>query len=168
MRRVAIASVFGAFALCVLALSQTVSAADDSAKTAKTDTPANRVVVMYFHRVPGCPTCQKMRGYTQEAVKGAFAKEIKDGKVELHYINFEDQKNATLTKGYKVSGPSLIVARVAGNKVAEYKSLTEMWSKVGDKDEFLKYVRDNVTAYQKSGSKTAMKQDADSAAQRTN
>jgi hypothetical protein len=169
MRRVVTVAIsFGLVALCAVALSQTVLAADDSAKTKKTDAPANRVVVMYFHRVPGCPTCQRMRGYTQEAVNGAFAKELKDGKVELRYIDFEDEKNATLTKGYKVSGPSLIMARVAGNKVAEYKRLTEMWSKVGDKDEFLKYVRDNVAAYQKSNSKTAMKRDADGAARSTN
>jgi ABC-type glycerol-3-phosphate transport system substrate-binding protein len=113
------------------------------------DAPSDRVVVMYFHRVPGCPTCQKMRAYTKEAVEGAFAQQIKDGKVELHYIAFEDQKNAALTKGYKVSGPSLIVARVTGNKVAEYKNLTEMWSKVGDKQAFVEYVQTNVKDYQK-------------------
>lgn len=113
------------------------------------DAPADRVVVMYFHRVPGCPTCQKMRGYTQEAVKGEFAKQIKAGKVELHFIAFEDPKNATLTQGYKVSGPSLIVARVAGNKVTEYKNLTEMWSKVGDKKAFIDYVQTAVKGYQK-------------------
>lgn len=116
---------------------------------AAADAPADRVVVMYFHRVPGCPTCQKMRGYTEEAVKGEFAKQIKDGKVELHYINFEDQKNAALTNGYKVTGPSLIVARVTGNKVAEYKNLTEMWSKVGDKKAFIDYVQTGVKDYQK-------------------
>ena len=113
------------------------------------DAPADRVVVMYFHRVPGCPTCQKMRAYTQDAVKDEFAKQIKDGKVELHFINFEDQKNATLTKGYKVSGPTLIVARVTGNKVTEYKNLTEMWSKVGDKKAFIDYVQSAVKDYQK-------------------
>ncbi len=113
------------------------------------DAPADRVVVMYFHRVPGCPTCQKMRAYTKEAVEGEFAQQIKDGKVELHYIAFEDQKNAALTKGYKVGGPSLIVAKVAGNKVVEYKNLTEMWSKVGDKQAFVDYVQSNVKDYQK-------------------
>jgi thiol-disulfide isomerase/thioredoxin len=116
---------------------------------AAADAPADRVVVMYFHRVPGCPTCQKMRGFTDEAVKGEFAKQIKDGKVELHYINFEDQKNAALTKGYKVSGPTLIVARITKNKVAEFKNLTEMWSKVGDKKAFIDYVQTNVKDYQK-------------------
>ena len=50
---------------------------------------------------------------------------------------------------------------MVGNKVKEYKNLTEIWTKNRDKDEFLKYVRDNVAAYQKSESKTAMKREAD-------
>ena len=78
-----------------------------------------------------------------------FAKEIKRGTVEFHYIDFQDENNAALTNGYKVGGPTLIVAQVVGNKVKEYKNLTEIWAKNGDKDEFLKYVRDNVAAYQK-------------------
>ena len=113
------------------------------------DAPADRVVVMYFHRTQRCPTCLKMGGYSEEAVKSGFAKEIKDGKVEFHYIDFQDQKNEALTKGYKVGGPTLIVARVAGNKVAEYKNLTEIWSKVGDKAAFIEYVQTNVKDYQK-------------------
>jgi hypothetical protein len=113
------------------------------------DVPADRVVVMYFHRTQRCPTCLKMGSYTEEAVKGEFTRQLKDGKVEFHYIDFQDQKNEGLTKGYKVGGPTLIVARVAGNKVAEYKNLTEMWSKVGDKTAFLKYVQGNVKNYQK-------------------
>ena len=133
----------------LLATLAVASLASPTQPALAADAPPDRVVVMYFHRVPGCPTCQKMRGYTQEAVNGAFAQELKDGKVELHFIAFEDPKNAALTKGYKVSGPSLIVARVAGNKIAEYKSLTEMWSKVGDKQAFVDYVQNNVKDYQK-------------------
>ena len=59
------------------------------------------------------------------------------------------RKTRQLTKGYKVGGPTLIVAQVVGNKVKEYKNLTDIWAKNRDKDEFLKYVRDNVAAYQK-------------------
>ncbi len=90
-----------------------------------------------------------MGSYSEEAVKGGFTRQIKEGKVEFHYINFQDQTNETLTKGYKVAGPTLIVVRVAGNKAAQYKNLTEIWSKVGDKAAFVKYVQDNVKAYQK-------------------
>jgi hypothetical protein len=96
-----------------------------------------------------------MGSYSEEAVLKGFDKQIKTGTVEFHYIDFQDEKNAAHTKGYKVSGPSLIVARVVGNKVKEFKNLTEIWEKNQDKDAFLKYVRENITAYQKADSKTA-------------
>lgn len=113
------------------------------------DAPADRVVVMYFHRTQRCPTCLKMGSYTEESVKSGFAKEIKDGKVEFHYIDFQDPKNSAFTNGYKVGGPTLIVARVNGKKVLEYKNLTEIWSKVGNKATFADYVQTNVKQYQK-------------------
>ena len=74
---------------------------------------------------------------------------MKEGKVEFHYIDFQDKKNEALTKGYKVSGPTLIVAKVADNKVKEFKNLTDIWAKNSDKKEFYKYVQENITAYTK-------------------
>lgn len=170
MRRVFTATiVFGVVALSVLALSQSLSAADDSAKAGKpAAAPADRVVVMYFHRTQRCPTCKRMGSYTEEAVLKGFPKQIKDGTVEFHFIDFQDQKNAALTEGYKVSGPTLIVAQVVANKVKGHKNLKEMWAKNGDKDAFLKYVRENIVAYQKADAKTAMKQDAEGSAARAN
>jgi hypothetical protein len=169
MRRVVIASVFGVVALCTLAFSPTVFAADDPVKADKpAATPADRVVVMYFHRTQRCPTCLRMGSYSEEAVVNGFAKQIKDRTVEFHYIDFQDEKNEALTNGYKVGGPTLIVAQVIGNKVKEYKNLTEIWAKNRDKDVFLQYVRDNVTAYQKAASKTAMKPKADGTPKKAN
>ena len=168
MRRVVIASAFGVV-LCTLAISQMTLAADDPVKADKpVATPADRVVVMYFHRTQRCPTCLRMGGYSEEAVVKGFVKQIKAGTVEFHYVDFQDEKNDALTKGYKVGGPTLIVAHVVGNKVKEFKNLTEIWAKNRDKDVFLNYVRDNVAAYQKSESKTAMKREAEGSAQRAN
>jgi hypothetical protein len=111
------------------------------------DEAADRVVAMYFHRTQRCPTCLKMGSYSEEAVKSGFADEIKDGKVAFYYIDFQNQANAALTNGYGVSGPTLIVAKIKGNKVEAYKNLTDIWAKVGDKPAFLKYVRENISAY---------------------
>ena len=111
--------------------------------------PADRVVAMYFHRTQRCPTCLKMGSYSEEAVKKGFAKQVKEGSVEFHYVDFQNKKNAALTKGYKVSGPALIVAKIKENKVKEYKNLKDIWTKVREKPEFLKYVRENVEAYLK-------------------
>ena len=139
-RVVAAVVVFGVVALLASMLSQAVLAAEAS---------TDRVVAMYFHRTQRCPTCLKMGSYSEEAVKSGFAQQIKDGKVEFRYIDFQDEKNAALTKGYKVGGPTLIVARVAGGKVAEYKNLTEIWTKVRDKAAFIEYVQSSVKDYLK-------------------
>jgi len=111
------------------------------------DPPADRVLAMYFHRTQRCPTCLKMGSYSEEAVKQGFPDQVANGVVAFYYIDFQDENNAELAKGYDVSGPALIVAQVVDNKVKEYKDLGEIWTKVGEKPEFLEYVRENVEAY---------------------
>jgi thiol-disulfide isomerase/thioredoxin len=139
MKRV-VTAILGTVVLLGFVLSQAAIAAKP---------PADRVVVMYFHRTDPCPTCRKMSAYTEEAVTKAFAKEMKQGKVEYHYIDFQDEKNEKLVKGYQVGRPTLIVVQVAGNKAKEQKNLLEMWEKVRDKKEFIEYVQSNVKDYLK-------------------
>ncbi len=110
------------------------------------DAPKDRVVAMYFHRTERCPTCRTMGSYAEEAVKSAFAEEIKRGQVAFHFIDFEAEKNARYTKAYNIGGPALIVAKIADNKVASYKDLDDIWTKVRDKAAFLQYVQENVKA----------------------
>jgi thiol-disulfide isomerase/thioredoxin len=138
MKRVAVVTL--AVAVLAVVFASTALAADR---------PSDRAVAMYFHRTQRCPTCLKMGSYSEEAVKKGFAEQVKEGSVEFHYVDFQDKKNAALTKGYQVSGPALIVAKVTEGKVAEFKDLKDIWTKVREKDEFLKYVRENVEAYRK-------------------
>ena len=134
----------------IVSLLAVASLASITASTASAaDAPKDRVVVMYFHRTQRCPTCLKMGSYTEEAVKKGFAKEMKDGTVTMHFIDFQDEKNAAFTKAYGISGPTLIVAKASGEKVAEYKNLKDMWTKVRDKDSFVEYVQTNVKSYTK-------------------
>ena len=67
--------------------------------------------------------------------------------VEFHYIDFQNRKNAAYAKAYKVTGPALIVAKVANKKVTEFKNLKDIWTNVKDKKAFMKYVQDHVKAY---------------------
>ncbi len=158
MRRiVSLFFAFAAVAFCALLFLACAIAADKSepaksdakAASAKPAAPADRVVVMYFHRTQRCPTCLRMGSYSEESVKQKFAEAMKEGKVEFHYIDFQNKKNAALAKGYKVGGPTLIVAKVKDNKVKEFKNLTDIWAKNNDQQEFFKYVQENVNAYAK-------------------
>ena len=112
--------------------------------------PADRVLAMYFHRTQRCPTCLKMGSYSEEAIKKGLAKQVKEGSVEFYFVDFQDKKNAALAKGYKISGPALIIAKVEANKVKECKDLKDIWTKVREKPVFIKYVRENVEAYLKN------------------
>jgi hypothetical protein len=87
-----------------------------------------------------------MGSYSEEAVKTAFAEQIKQGQVAFHFIDFEDEKNARYAKAYDISGPALIVAKIADSRVVSYRNLEEIWGKVDDKAEFLRYVQENVKA----------------------
>ncbi|MBN1912394.1 MAG: hypothetical protein JW818_21920 [Pirellulales bacterium] len=150
MKRTALPSMLYAIVLFVWSMPVGAAAAEQPGQAnAK---PADRVVVMYFHRTHRCPTCQRMGDYSEEAVKEGFASRIKDGTVEFRYIDFQAEKNAALTKGYKITGPSLVVAKVVQGKVADSKNLKEIWSKKDDKDDFLKYVRDEVAVLAQSTS----------------
>ena len=155
MKRAMMVSVAGFAVACLISMVPQPARASDT-PTQKVEPAAQRIVAMYFHRPQRCPTCLKMGSYTEEAVTTGFPKEIKGGTVALYFIDFQDEKNAALTKGYQITGPALIVARIDGKKVVEFKNLTEIWSKVRDKEEFIKYVQGNVSVYQKD-TKTSAK-----------
>ena len=138
MKRIAASMLFTLTAILFATIAGSVAQAADA--------PKDRVVAMYFHRTQRCPTCLKMGSYSEEAVKTAFAEEIKKGRVAFYFIDFQDAKNARYTKAYDISGPALIVAKISDNKVASYSNLEDIWSKVGDKPAFLRYVQENVKA----------------------
>ena len=132
-----------------LALAVASVMAGPISTTPAAEAPADRVVVMYFHRTQRCPTCQKMGSYAEEAVRNAYAEALKQGTVEFHYIDFQNRKNAALAEGYKVTGPALIMARVVDGKVQQFKNLEDIWTKVREKPDFIEYVQQHVEAYQK-------------------
>ena len=134
-------------ALLLAALLTVALGTYPAAPAAAAKPPENRVIVMYFHRTERCPTCQKMGAYAEEAVKTGFVQELKDGTVEFRDIDFQDQKNAAVAKGFKITGPALVMAKIQGNKLQEHKDLKEMWMKVREKPEFLQYVQENVSKY---------------------
>jgi hypothetical protein len=134
-----------AIVLPVVAIALLVNLLPDVAAAA--DAPADRVVAMYFHRTQRCPTCQKMGSYSEEAVRTGFAEQMKGGTVAYYYVDFQDPKNAKLAKGYDISGPALIVAKIKNKKVKEFKDLEDIWTNVADKQAFIKYVQGNISEY---------------------
>jgi len=130
------------FALVTLAAAGPAPAESGSAPA-----PKRRVAAVYFHRTERCPTCRMIGDYVEESIKTGFKKQLKDKSVSVHLVDFQDKKNAKYTKSYKITGPTLVLINVEKGKVTEWKPMPKVWSLVGKKPEFFKYVQDGVHEY---------------------
>ena len=130
------------FALVALGVAMPLLAQDAPQKQ-----PKHWVAAMYFHRTQRCPTCKRISAYIEEAVRAGFAAEMKQNVVQLYMIDYQDERNAKYTKSYKVTRPTLVLVNVKDGRVTAWQPMPKVWSLVGKKAEFFKYVQDGVRGY---------------------
>jgi hypothetical protein len=128
----------------VAAAEKAAAGAEKPPEAAKPALPAHRVVAYYFHRTERCATCLKVGEYLEESLKTGMAREVKDGRVVLVFVDFQDPKNKAHTDYYKIAGPTLVLADVRKEKVVAWKPAPKLWSLVGNKEKFSKYLQAEV------------------------
>lgn len=108
-----------------------------------------RLMVYYFHGTERCDNCRAAEGYAQEAVQLAFVKELAEGRIEWRSVNFDEPANAHFKKDYLVDTPSLVLARMEGDKQVAWEVLKETFVFVtsNDKDGFFGYLQGRVRAH---------------------
>lgn len=111
---------------------------------ANLDRPDDYARVLYFHRTPGCSTCQLMSKYVFETIKTRFLIEVKNRTVILSYHNFEDPQNAKLVKTFKIASPTLVIIQGKNGKEVKAKKADRIWSLAGDKMSFMTYVEKEI------------------------
>jgi len=135
-------------ATLLLALAGMVNgAAAQPAAPAATAKPAHRVVACYFHRTVRCPTCMKIGASIDAALKTGLAPELQQGRLEWTMLDFQDPRNQADTNAFRITGPTLVVMEVQNGKVINWKPLPKVWSLVGDRDAFFRYVQREVRAF---------------------
>ncbi len=144
-RRMMLTATVVVAALAAAVLGEDAKPSSTEAKPAAA--PAHRVAAIYFHRTERCPTCRKISAYIEESVQAGFAQDVKDGRVTVSMIDFQDAKNKAYTTAYKITGPTLVLADVRDGKVTAWKPAPKVWTLVRDKDDFFKYVQDEVRGY---------------------
>lgn len=149
MKSHAIRFLFLVVGLSLAALS--VAMAPEASPSVATEKPAvappHQVVACYFHRTQRCPTCKKISAYIEESVQTGFAKQIKEGSVRMTMVDFQDPKNQKFTQAYNITGPTLVIMDLREGKVKAWKAAPKVWSLVGQKEAFVKYVQDEVQNY---------------------
>ncbi len=155
-------TIAGMFSLCQSDTTQKKAAAD-SAESKPVSTPAQEtvseqtdtdsgtavstprtLVVYYFHTNFRCRSCTMIENLTKQAVNSGFAKELKNGRMELQIINIEESGNEHFAQDYKLYTKSVILSDKVNGKQQSWKNLDKVWKLLGDEDKFIDYIQTEV------------------------
>lgn len=107
----------------------------------------HKIIAYYFHTNTRCSTCIKIEQYSHEAIEQGFPNEIKNGKLEMRVVNYENPENRHFIQDYKLVSKSLVLVNVVDGKQTKWTNLKMVWQLTGHKDAFLNYVRKEVRGY---------------------
>ena len=102
------------------------------------------LVVYYFHSNARCTTCRAIESQSHETVESDFASQLESGEVVWKVLNYEDPAVEELAEKFEVQIPVVVLARMKGGQIEDWKRLDKVWALVGDKPAFAEYVRDEI------------------------
>ena len=105
----------------------------------------DRIVAYYFHGNVRCATCNSIEAHAREALETGFADELRSGRIVWRTLNFEDPANASYRDRYVIVSSTLVLSDVRGGEERDSVELDEVWTRVVDKDDFVKYVQREVS-----------------------
>jgi len=114
---------------------------------ARTEAQNEFVQLVYFHRVPGCLTCQVMAKYIYETVEKHFADEVKSKQIVLRFRNLDEARNAELMRRLNVRSPMLAIIQMKDGRMVRAKLADRIWSLAAEKDKFIEYVEKEIKSY---------------------
>ncbi len=136
--------------------SQTGKRTADSAERAIAETKDSdttittpEIIAYYFRTTYRCASCRKIEAYSKEAIENGFAEQIESGTIKFASVNIDEAENKHFVKDYKLYTKSLVICDMEDGEQVEWKNLTRVWQLIRNKQEFVKYVQDEINAYLK-------------------
>lgn len=103
--------------------------------------PPSGIVAYYFHGNMRCKTCRKIEAYSDEAITEGFTDELASGQLEWRVVNTDISENEHFVTDFELVTKSVVLAEYRDGKVFRFNNLSKVWKLVGDKDDFITYVR---------------------------
>ncbi len=114
------------------------------AATATSEAAEDGLVVYYFHSNARCPTCRSIESQSYETLQAEFAAPLSRGEVTWKVLNYEQPSVGALAKKFDIQVPVVVLARMKGGEVLDWKRLDDVWALVDDKPAFRGYVRGEI------------------------
>jgi hypothetical protein len=102
------------------------------------------LIVYYFHSNARCPTCRAIESQAQETVQTRFASQLEQGTLVWKILNYETPSVKPLASKFEIQSPVVVLAKMKGGEIEDWKRLDEVWALVGDKPAFAKYVQEEI------------------------
>ena len=115
--------------------------------TAPDAAQASEFVAYYFHGNFRCATCKKLEAYSQEAISEGFADELASGDLSWKVLNTDEEEYKHFVKDFELVTKSVVLVEYRDGQVVRFENLKKVWQLVGDKDDFVKYVRDSTREF---------------------
>ena len=109
----------------------------------------DKVTVYYMHSTIRCVTCNAIEARADSILKEQFAAQLGDGSLEWRSVDFQQEED--LARRYDVGVSCLVLVRWRGGSEEAHRRLDEVWAKIGDEDEFARYVSDAVREFLNGG-----------------
>lgn len=108
---------------------------------------SNYVVAYYFHGENRCELDLNIENAFTEFFPENYQGFLDNGSLDFQVINYEKEGNTHYEKIFNLVAQNLIIARYENNALKEFKNLEDIWTKIGDPEEFNKYLKDELDAY---------------------
>ncbi len=113
------------------------------AETSKED----QVVAYYFHGKARCTTCQKLESYAHEALEIGFPHELAADRLTWRVVDTSLPENRHFLMDYQLQHQSVVLVEMKDGRQQRWHNLDQIWQKVGDKEEYIAYVRGEVDRF---------------------
>ncbi len=115
-----------------------------SGVAAENESPDDALMVYYFHGNVRCATCTSIESQTRDAVESTFASQLESGEVVWKILNYEKPEGEELGKRFDVLMPVVVLARMKGGQIDDWKRLDEVWALVGNSSAFSQFIEQEI------------------------
>jgi len=104
----------------------------------------SQVVVYAAHMTFRCPECTQIEWLARELVEREFAAELADGRLVFRTIDY--MRDTVFARTYNISSSTIVVVRLEDGEEQTFQRLDEVWTKLGNRDDYFAYVRAAIRA----------------------
>ncbi len=129
--------------LIALAMVAATAPAAGPAEAPQQSSPT-KVIAYYFHITHRCATCLAIERYAKEAIETGFPQQLQQGVIEWRPVNVELRENRHFVRDFNLASSSLVLVKMRDGRQRGWRNLDKVWTLVRYKNEFIKYVQNNL------------------------